>query len=447
MTKEEEKWAKRLRTRMEGYQKPPSDELWARIERDLPASPSAKIVPMWRNRKLMAAAAVAVVLVSSVTTWLLHSPEAEYVKTESIVARELSDEPASGNELPSLSQQPEPVSSALVQAEVKQKAASYKSEPILLEENETETVTENAQTLTEEIQDAKAAVLSANSEKDRANTGLSSGERAKADRRTMEENRQRLLASKSKRDSKEAWTVGVATGNTPYSSSSSAQSGLSSFRVMSANTVMSSPTVNNGLLASYVREESTTDVRHKMPVTVGASVTYGLSDHWALETGLYYSYLASDFRAGTRAENSVKQKLHYVGVPLKLRRSVWNNRRVAVYASAGAMVERCVKGTQDITYTEEPLGGMMVMSAADSYTFSEIPSAVKQEHVSVEEHPWQCSVQCTAGLQVNLSKRIGIYAEPGMAYYFDDKSGLQTIRKEHPFTFNLQVGLRYDLTK
>ena len=52
-----------------------------------------------------------------------------------------------------------------------------------------------------------------------------------------------------------------------------------------------------------------------------------------------------------------------------------------------------------------------------------------------------------AGVQVNITPQIGLYAEPGIAYYFDDGSDVETIRKEHPLNFNLQVGLRFSLTK
>ena len=39
------------------------------------------------------------------------------------------------------------------------------------------------------------------------------------------------------------------------------------------------------------------------------------------------------------------------------------------------------------------------------------------------------------------------YAEPGVVYYFDDGSNVNTIRKEHPFNFNIQLGVRFTLPK
>jgi hypothetical protein len=56
--------------------------------------------------------------------------------------------------------------------------------------------------------------------------------------------------------------------------------------------------------------------------------------------------------------------------------------------------------------------------------------------------PLQFSVSGAVGAQFNATKRVGIYVEPGVAYFFDDGSDVQTIRKENPFNFNIQAGIR-----
>ena len=65
------------------------------------------------------------------------------------------------------------------------------------------------------------------------------------------------------------------------------------------------------------------------------------------------------------------------------------------------------------------------------------------EHTSLKVNPLQWSVSAAAGAQVNFTKHLGLYAEPGIAYYFDDGSQIESIRIEHPFNFNLQFGLRF----
>ena len=44
--------------------------------------------------------------------------------------------------------------------------------------------------------------------------------------------------------------------------------------------------------------------------------------------------------------------------------------------------------------------------------------------------PLQFSVMGAVGAQYNISRRVGVYVEPGVSYFFDDGSDVQTIRKK-----------------
>ena len=57
--------------------------------------------------------------------------------------------------------------------------------------------------------------------------------------------------------------------------------------------------------------------------------------------------------------------------------------------------------------------------------------------------PLQFSVSGAVGAQLNATKQVGIYVEPGVAYFFDDGSDVQTIRKENLFQFHVQAGIRF----
>ena len=70
-----------------------------------------------------------------------------------------------------------------------------------------------------------------------------------------------------------------------------------------------------------------------------------------------------------------------------------------------------------------------------------------KENTDLDIKPLQWSVMASVGAQVNFSRIASIYIEPGVAYYFDDNSGVMTIRKDHPLNFNLQLGLRFNLNK
>ena len=182
------------------------------------------------------------------------------------------------------------------------------------------------------------------------------------------------------------------------------------------------------MLSNNINKETYTDIKHHMPVTVGASVKWGFSENWALETGLNYTYLYSELRSGAKSYIEDEQKLHYVGIPLKVQRSVWSNSIFSFYASAGGMMEKCVSGSLDRVTVDE--------SNRKTY-FSE----------DLNVKPLQFSVLASVGLQANFNKLLSLYLEPGMIYYFDDNTDVLTIRKDKPFNFNLQLGLRFNLGK
>ena len=71
--------------------------------------------------------------------------------------------------------------------------------------------------------------------------------------------------------------------------------------------------------------------------------------------------------------------------------------------------------------------------------------AAKHTHSSkhsLKVDPLQLSLTAALGLQYKFNERISVYAEPGLAYYFDDGSPVSTIRKEKPLNFNLLCGVR-----
>ncbi len=60
---------------------------------------------------------------------------------------------------------------------------------------------------------------------------------------------------------------------------------------------------------------------------------------------------------------------------------------------------------------------------------------------------WQWCWAAAGGAQFKSTEKVGIYAEPGVVYYFDEGGNVNTIRKEHPFNFNIQLGVRFTLPK
>ena len=166
-----------------------------------------------------------------------------------------------------------------------------------------------------------------------------------------------------------------------------------------------------------------TRIRHKFPVSAGLSVRKGLSERFYVESGLTYTSLSSDLIAGEGAYYKQEQQLHYLGIPLKLGFTIWKHQRFSLYASAGGMMEFCVKSLLSTDYYVDNV-------------------RTHRSDTDLDLHKIQYSASASVGAQFELIKALSFYAEPGISYYFDDKSKFETIRKEHPLNMMLLLGLR-----
>jgi|GEM_PF-5813375 len=200
----------------------------------------------------------------------------------------------------------------------------------------------------------------------------------------------------------------------PYSNYSSnyAYTRFMNYRMMS---------VNNQLTQVYI------NAHHRQPVRIGVSLRYHFNEKWSLQAGIDYSYHSSDLIyqvANTQIQRG--QKLHFLGVPVALSYTLWSPGKFNFYLSAGGEVEKVIKGSRDVL--------RLASNALDV-----------ADREDVDEMPWQFSVMGSGGIQFNFNNLLSIYAEPGVAYYFDNKSVVPTIYQEKPFNFNLNLGLRFNI--
>ena len=64
--------------------------------------------------------------------------------------------------------------------------------------------------------------------------------------------------------------------------------------------------------------------------------------------------------------------------------------------------------------------------------------------LSPRELPLMWSVQATLGVQYNIVRGVGLFAEPGISFYPENtKMPVNTIRTDKPLNFNLNAGLRF----
>ena len=173
--------------------------------------------------------------------------------------------------------------------------------------------------------------------------------------------------------------------------------------------------------------ESGTTINHYQPFITGVSIGYNFNKRIRVSTGLSYSRLSSVLRSGSEDNYYKKeQTLHYIGVPVNVEYLIAGNEKISTYISAGGAVDKNIAGKVNA-----------------SYVIDKKQELQRTKKISVKELQW--SVNTAVGLQYQLSKNIGIYAEPRLNYYFNNNSEIETIYKDKPLNFNFKIGVRVSL--
>ena len=158
--------------------------------------------------------------------------------------------------------------------------------------------------------------------------------------------------------------------------------------------------------------------KHYQPISFGLTVKIPISSKISLSSGVVYTRLRSDFTNIANGYPLEKQQtLHYLGIPLSAQYQLWGYKGLNVYATAGGQVDFNVEAKYISSGTE----------------------------IDFEKDRAQFSVQGALGLQYDIIPQLGIYAEPGVKYYFNNGSHVRNFFKDKPTNFNLQLGLRLNL--
>lgn len=184
---------------------------------------------------------------------------------------------------------------------------------------------------------------------------------------------------------------------------------------------------HEGIVAANKQSTVYTEAKHRQPVTMGASIKYNLDEKWSLTSGLTYTLLSSQLRSGSDSHYYIsEQTLHNIGIPLSINYNLWMGRNASVYVSGGGMAEKNVYG-----------------KLSTDYTVNDKLESTGNDNISIDQLQW--SLNTSVGIEYNLFPKIGLYVEPGVVYYFKNRSEVETIYKEKPVNINLRVGLRFSL--
>lgn len=163
---------------------------------------------------------------------------------------------------------------------------------------------------------------------------------------------------------------------------------------------------------------------HDKPITFGLSMTKTINRNWNMETGLQYSQLKSEFILGEDDYYVQKrQKVQYLGIPLRLSYKWFGANRWTAYTSAGIILNIPLSGKTDEQYVTGT-----VVPYSDNWHFTP---------------PFQWTVGTGIGLQYNFAKNWGVYLEPTFSWHIPNGSTTRTIWTEHPFTITVPFGIRF----
>ena len=199
------------------------------------------------------------------------------------------------------------------------------------------------------------------------------------------------------------------TAQVYYSNTMSDKSSSQSFTSQIGQTIYDNPGNSWGSFSPTETGTQTKQiekrVHHRQPVRFGFSLRYQINDRWSVESGLSYTRLSSEITTIEDKTTTVtEQRLNYIGLPLNVGYDLWQRRYLGLYVTAGGMIEKCLDAS-----------------------------------------PWQFSVNAGVGAEYKVTNNFGLYAEPGVGYFFSNGSSIPTIYQDRPLNFNLNVGLRFHL--
>ena len=162
-----------------------------------------------------------------------------------------------------------------------------------------------------------------------------------------------------------------------------------------------------------------------LPVKTGFSLILPLSKGFALESGIDYAFHQATVTYGITNIATIQEdyRMHYLGIPVKAVFSLADWEKAHLYAACGGEMEWMIAGR---------------VQSKDAVRAT-------AEKLRIKEHPLLFSLMAAAGIEYGFNARLGLYAEPGIAWHFKPQGTLPNYYREHPLAFDLHLGLRFNL--
>lgn len=425
-----DKLTSRIKHKLQNYEVPAGDDLWARIEKDLPEGKTSGRFRRYLYVGLAAAAACFLGFVGF--RFLSADKQMSAVAPVPVVADNSSPvSPAS--------ETPADQSVSLSAYDIREHVKSRNAEKLAVAED-AKTVAVVGQPIENSVEvpvepQAEQAENTPVATASQAETGGKERLRLVDPDMRFDDKATSVAATTKSEKSGKGWDLSVAYCNN-FASQSSSRNGFSPLMRQSYYGVQSVSADESAEKAQFqeaymnmfsknIEQEQQTTVKYDFPVTYTAAFRYRFNKRWALNAGISYTQLNSEWRSGSDTHfYTTQQKLHYVGVPVSASYTFYDSRYLTLYVLAGGSVEKCVAGEKMTT----------LFAGKDEPDVSDETTPVA--------HPWQFSVMAGAGVQFNITKNYGIFAEPTAACFFDNGE-LANARTDRNVNFQLSLGFRY----
>lgn len=418
----EDKFNKTIHDRLYNHQMPVPDDIWDKLEAELQFVP-AKKAPLFQRYRSIAAIAASVILIGCLSLYLTNQMEhtAEPVATSANPVQSPVATPVE-QITEHLSEQKEsvkPETQTTIKPGTSVLAASANKRSVF-------TQPESGTNKPEATSVAVNTPSTAHSPENESNLQTVSDEEKAAKTRAFLQDGQNARkttttpAPATGKKTNDNVQLAVNFGNTGFANSLQKQPYATLRTKIDKDMVQFAQDMHPHSMGSR------TNVKHHAPLSFGIMISKELPLNFAVESGIRYTYMHSELKnpEETRKES---QQLHYLGVPLSVKYNFWKWRNFNAYAKAGGAIDFNIAGTWKELYNYQADFGTGQVSA-----FNE----------EIEKRP-QFSVAGSLGIAYSLSNLFQLYFEPGVAYYFDNYTGVRNIRKEKPLDLSLQLGGRF----
>jgi len=373
-----------LQEQISEHKSPVRDDLWSMIERNLPEKKRHPVL----KKMVLALAVAAAILITVLLTLPIFDSNFQKLNLHKLPAITKSHHIYIPKYVPEVNDIPQ-----------------KKQQPSLTKENNINKVPESVQpelVITDSIQNVEETDQHAKLVAEEKDAVADKDEKTKPVR-SLTDNNPKMEIVKKKDPQKISLSL-IATNTITEKSSSNYLTHIGS----------GDPSENPELKNNHFLE-------YDFPVNIGFMVRKNLTNKFAIESGLSYTYLSTKETISplNKPETVNKIKLHYLGIPVKVVYNLYDSDRLSVYSSLGIMLEKSISGKQE----------------------SIIQNNSVNEDLDIPELQW--SFSGSIGLNYKLIPQWGLFIEPGAAYFINDHSGIPTIRKNKPFNFNIQGGIRF----